>query len=200
MFDLLKISGSDFILPFELVSWTKLSRKCDFFCCILLQFSLHNQLRLWIALKKWAKMKEFRLKGESEKSQWNNHEFLFQMLTKTIMFGIRNVAVESRRGFGIAVPAMQKASDPIQKLFLDKVREYGSKSKWVESKTHVCSTIITNTVLNLFFRRDGGLVDATPQIQAELKSELERIAKVSSTSATLTVNQLIWTFLSAIRW
>ena len=145
-------------------------------------------------------MKEFRLKGESEKNQWNNHEFPFQMLTKTIMFGIRNVAVESRRGFGIAVPAMQKASDPIKKLFLDKVREYGSKSKWVKSKTHVCSIIITNTVLNLFFRRDGALVDATPQIQAELKSELERIAKVSSTSATLTVNELIWTFLSAIRW
>lgn len=51
------------------------------------------------------------------------------MITQTILFGVRNVAIESRRGFGIMVPAMQKATDPIQQLFLDKVREYKSKSK-----------------------------------------------------------------------
>lgn len=51
------------------------------------------------------------------------------MLTKSILFGVRSALTESRRGFGIMVPAMQKASDPIQQLFLEKLREYGSKSK-----------------------------------------------------------------------
>jgi len=75
------------------------------------------------------------------------------MLTKSILSGVRSALSESRRGFGIMVPAMQKATDPIQQLFLEKLREYGSKSK------------------------NGDLVDATPEIKAELKSELERIAK-----------------------
>lgn len=51
------------------------------------------------------------------------------MITQSLLFGVRNVASEARRGFGIMVPAMQKVSDPIQQLFLDKVREYKSKSK-----------------------------------------------------------------------
>lgn len=51
------------------------------------------------------------------------------MITQTILAGIRTASLESRRGFGIMVPAMQKASDPIQQLFLDKIREYKSKSK-----------------------------------------------------------------------
>ncbi|KAJ6621259.1 ATP synthase-coupling factor 6, mitochondrial [Pseudolycoriella hygida] len=75
------------------------------------------------------------------------------MLSKTLLFGVQNAAFQARRGFGVAVPAMQKVSDPIQQLFLDKVREYKSKSK------------------------DGGFVDPTPQSQNELKTELERIAK-----------------------
>lgn len=51
------------------------------------------------------------------------------MLTKTILSGVRSAMSESRRGFGICVPAMQKVSDPIQQLFLDKIRDYKSKSK-----------------------------------------------------------------------
>lgn len=50
------------------------------------------------------------------------------MLTKTFLFGARTVAIEARRGFGICVPAMQKVSDPIQQLFLQKVRDYKAKS------------------------------------------------------------------------
>lgn len=55
--------------------------------------------------------------------------FFPQMLTKTVLFGVRSALAESRRGFGIMVPAMQKASDPIQQLFVDKLRDYKSKSK-----------------------------------------------------------------------
>ncbi|XP_037071857.1 ATP synthase-coupling factor 6, mitochondrial-like [Pollicipes pollicipes] len=48
-----------------------------------------------------------------------------------------------------------QANDPIQKLFLEKLRAYGSKSKTAKD----------------------GLVDPTPQLQAEMKNELERIAR-----------------------
>lgn len=51
------------------------------------------------------------------------------MLTQTILSGIRTASHEARRNFGIIAPAMQKVSDPIQQLFLDKVRDYKSKSK-----------------------------------------------------------------------
>lgn len=33
-----------------------------------------------------------------------------------------------RRNVGILAPALQKASDPIQQLFVDKLREYQKKS------------------------------------------------------------------------
>lgn len=52
------------------------------------------------------------------------------MLTKTVLSGLRTASVECRRNFGIMVPAMQKVSDPIQQLFLDKLREYKTKSKY----------------------------------------------------------------------
>lgn len=53
------------------------------------------------------------------------------MITKTVLSGMRMVSSECRRNFGVMVPAMQKATDPIQQLFLDKVREYKTKSKYV---------------------------------------------------------------------
>lgn len=51
------------------------------------------------------------------------------MITKTVLTGMRYASAECRRNFGIMVPAMQKVSDPIQQLFVDKLREYKSKSK-----------------------------------------------------------------------
>ncbi|XP_014297522.1 ATP synthase-coupling factor 6, mitochondrial [Microplitis demolitor] len=57
-----------------------------------------------------------------------------------------------RRNIGMMAPCMQKASDPIQQLFLDKIREYKSKSS------------------------GGKLVDPSPEIQKELKSDLDRLA------------------------
>lgn len=51
------------------------------------------------------------------------------MITQTILAGIRTASTGSRRSFGIMAPAMQKATDPIQQLFLDKLREYKTKSK-----------------------------------------------------------------------
>lgn len=57
-----------------------------------------------------------------------------------------------KRNIGILAPSLQKASDPIQQLFLDKIREYKSKSK------------------------DGKMVDPTPEVERERKAELEKLA------------------------
>lgn len=53
------------------------------------------------------------------------------MFSKVALTRIRAAASFDSRNFGVMVPAMQKVSDPIQQLFLDKVREYKSKSKYV---------------------------------------------------------------------
>lgn len=50
------------------------------------------------------------------------------MLSSQIMSGVRQLGTVARRNFGIAAPALQKVSDPIQQMFLDKIREYKSKS------------------------------------------------------------------------
>lgn len=58
-----------------------------------------------------------------------------------------------RRNFGLAAPLAQKASDPIQQLFVDKVREYADKKA----------------------KSGGKLVDSDAKVEAELKKELEKV-------------------------
>ncbi|XP_019881576.1 ATP synthase-coupling factor 6, mitochondrial [Aethina tumida] len=77
------------------------------------------------------------------------------MLSSSILSGVKTsvrTAVCSRN-IGILAPCLQKASDPIQQLFVDKIREYKSKSS------------------------GGKLVDPTPELEKELKKELEKVAK-----------------------
>ncbi|XP_045460221.1 ATP synthase-coupling factor 6, mitochondrial [Harmonia axyridis] len=62
-------------------------------------------------------------------------------------------AVQSRN-IGILAPCFQKAVDPIQQLFLDKIREYRQKSN-----------------------DEKNLVEPSPALQTELKSELEKVAR-----------------------
>ncbi|KAL0105911.1 hypothetical protein PUN28_015972 [Cardiocondyla obscurior] len=57
-----------------------------------------------------------------------------------------------KRDISINVPALQKATDPIQQLFLDKLKEYKSKSA------------------------GGKLVDPSPEITKERESELEKLS------------------------
>ncbi|XP_043275081.1 ATP synthase-coupling factor 6, mitochondrial [Venturia canescens] len=71
------------------------------------------------------------------------------MLTPRFVAGVPKIV---KRNIGIVAPALQKASDPIQQLFLDKIREYKSKSV------------------------GGKMVDPTPEIEKERKSELEKLA------------------------
>ncbi|KAF3430510.1 hypothetical protein E2986_12569 [Frieseomelitta varia] len=72
------------------------------------------------------------------------------MLTQRLTINVPKVI---KRNIGILAPALQKATDPIQQLFIDKIREYTAKSS------------------------GGKLVDATPEIEKERQSELDRIRK-----------------------
>merc|ERR1711887_14968 len=67
----------------------------------------------------------------------------------------QSVVGAGRRNYGISAVLYNKApSDPIQKLFLDKVREYGKKSK----------------------AAGGKLVDASPEVEKQLAQELAKTA------------------------
>ncbi|XP_012276957.1 ATP synthase-coupling factor 6, mitochondrial [Orussus abietinus] len=72
------------------------------------------------------------------------------MLTRRAALGIQKTF---KRNVGVFAPALQKATDPIQQLFIDKIREYKSKSA------------------------GGKLVDATPELEKERQTELEKVAR-----------------------
>ncbi|KAJ8975928.1 hypothetical protein NQ317_014888 [Molorchus minor] len=76
------------------------------------------------------------------------------MLSQQILKGVKtsvNGAVCSRN-IGIFAPCFQKATDPVQQLFIDKIREYNKKN-------------------------GKSLVEPTPELEKELKTELEKVAK-----------------------
>ncbi|XP_018014572.1 ATP synthase-coupling factor 6, mitochondrial [Hyalella azteca] len=67
----------------------------------------------------------------------------------------KSLATFACRNYGVSAVCLQKAVDPIQQLFVDKVREYGQKSK----------------------SSGGKLVDSTPQVEKQLQQELDKVAK-----------------------
>ncbi|XP_063538954.1 ATP synthase-coupling factor 6, mitochondrial [Cydia strobilella] len=73
------------------------------------------------------------------------------MLTSSLFGGLR--AARASVVITRNLAAAQKASDPIQQLFLDKIREYKQKSA------------------------GGKLVDPSPAIEKEMKTELEKLEK-----------------------
>ncbi|XP_075983073.1 ATP synthase, coupling factor 6 [Anticarsia gemmatalis] len=73
------------------------------------------------------------------------------MLTSKLLGGLR--AAQTSVVITRNLAAAQKASDPIQQLFLDKIREYKQKSA------------------------GGKLVEASPAIEKEMKTELEKLEK-----------------------
>ncbi|KAJ8941945.1 hypothetical protein NQ318_013279 [Aromia moschata] len=78
------------------------------------------------------------------------------MLSSQILKGVKT-SVKSgicSRNIGIFAPCFQKATDPIQQLFVDKIREYKQKSNNGKS-----------------------LVEPTPDLEKELKTELEKVAR-----------------------
>ncbi len=61
------------------------------------------------------------------------------MLTRTVLSlgSLRNaVCRQFRRNIGVTAPAAAQL-DPIQQLFVDKIREYAKKSKWVYETTFI---------------------------------------------------------------
>ncbi|XP_026060630.1 ATP synthase-coupling factor 6, mitochondrial-like [Carassius auratus] len=67
------------------------------------------------------------------------------------------VSVSLRRNIGLSAVVFTKATDldPVQKLFLDKIREYNSKS-----------------------RAAGGVVDAGPAYQKNLTEEMSKLQRL----------------------
>ena len=51
------------------------------------------------------------------------------MLTYRISREAKSLQATLRRNYGVTSILLQKASDPIQQLFADKVREYAQKKK-----------------------------------------------------------------------
>lgn len=52
------------------------------------------------------------------------------MLSYQVLSGVKHHirGVVCQRNLGVLAPLLQKATDPIQQLFLDKIREYKQKS------------------------------------------------------------------------
>ncbi|NXL93622.1 ATP5J factor, partial [Alectura lathami] len=67
------------------------------------------------------------------------------------------LSVQLRRSMGLSAVAFNKARelDPIQKLFVDKIREYNTKSK-----------------------QAGGPVDVGPEFQKEMNESLTRLQRM----------------------
>uniref|UniRef100_A0A182J482 Uncharacterized protein n=2 Tax=Anopheles atroparvus TaxID=41427 RepID=A0A182J482_ANOAO len=78
-----------------------------------------------------------------------------QMLTNQIISVARNMGLQARRNYGVSAVLLSKATDPIQQLFVTKLRDYAQKSK----------------------SAGGKLVDASPEIEKELKTEMDKLAK-----------------------
>ncbi|KAL7298309.1 hypothetical protein TKK_0008658 [Trichogramma kaykai] len=69
------------------------------------------------------------------------------MLSKRLVAAVPQLA---KRNFGVAAPALKQATDPIQQLFLDKIREFKNK---------------------------GGKAELSPELAQMRKQELEKVAK-----------------------
>lgn len=74
-----------------------------------------------------------------------------------MLSNMMRLSVRSVQTYGISYRCMasSQATDPIQRLFVDKIQEYNQKSK----------------------QTADGLVDATPKVLKELKEDMERVAR-----------------------
>ncbi|XP_068231530.1 ATP synthase-coupling factor 6, mitochondrial [Palaemon carinicauda] len=77
------------------------------------------------------------------------------MIVTRLIPEARNLQVALRRNYGVSAVLLQKASDPIQQLFVDKIRDYGKKKA----------------------ASGGKLVDSNPQVEKEMQKELDKVAR-----------------------
>merc|ERR1711915_498152 len=80
---------------------------------------------------------------------------IYRMIVTRLIPEARTLQTVVRRNFGASAVVLKKAADPIQQLFVDKIQEYGKKSK----------------------AAGGKLVDVTPEVQRELQQELDKVAR-----------------------
>ncbi|KAJ8793217.1 hypothetical protein J1605_000212 [Eschrichtius robustus] len=84
------------------------------------------------------------------------------------------VSVSLRRNIGFTAVAFNKELDPVQKLFVDKIREYRTKRQhYAEWYMYTISHSFNATV-----RTSGGPVDAGPEYQQELDRELFKLKQM----------------------
>lgn len=97
------------------------------------------------------------------------------MLASQLLNNVKNHIKGSvcSRNIGILAPAMQKATDPIQQLFVDKLREYRQKSG---GYVFLLSLILLDSIVHEYYSGNK-LVEASPELERELKAELEKVAK-----------------------
>lgn len=104
------------------------------------------------------------------------------------------VSVTLRRNLGISAVLFNKTKelDPVQKLFVDKIREYNVKSKWVsvsswsfvisKSERQDLKTNLSLSLSLLFFfppyRSSGGVVDAGPSYQKNMTEEVNKLQRL----------------------
>ncbi|KAL0204431.1 hypothetical protein M9458_002449, partial [Cirrhinus mrigala] len=87
------------------------------------------------------------------------------------------VSVTLRRNIGLSAVVFNKAKDldPVQKLFLDKIREYNTKSKCVTDRVRTDRMM---KCLVLHFEAAGGVVDAGPAYQKNLTEEMTKLQRL----------------------
>lgn len=93
------------------------------------------------------------------------------------------VRVTLRRNIGLSAVLFNKAKDldPVQKLFLDKIREYNSKSKCVDDAALQWCVCVSQRFsrLSLSLRAvAGGVVDAGPAYQKNLSEEMTKLQRL----------------------
>merc|ERR1712243_85547 len=78
-----------------------------------------------------------------------------RMIVSRLFSEARTLQVALRRNYGASAVLFNKAADPIQQLFVDKIREYDAKAK----------------------EQGSGLVDSTPDVEKRLQQELDKVAR-----------------------
>lgn len=94
------------------------------------------------------------------------------------------VSATLRRNIGISAVVFNRAKDldPVQKLFLDKIREYNTKSKSV-SLLCVCvsrkrSYFFIYALWFILYRSAGGVVEAGPGYQKNMTEEINKLQRL----------------------
>merc|ERR1711887_499014 len=78
-----------------------------------------------------------------------------RMIVSRLFSEARTLQVALRRNYGATSVLFNTAVDPVQQLFIDKIREYDAKAT----------------------EQGTGLVDASPEVEKRLQQELDKVAK-----------------------